>query len=70
LIPICESATTPLRLAVGCVTAIHLRRDEAEAEHLFSASRALIGAIMEIDNRESRSPDLLVAVGKSPSSLS
>lgn len=52
----------PLSLAISCLASVHARHDAAKARDLFLASRGLLGALMEIDNRESRLPDLLIAV--------
>ncbi|KAK3615961.1 hypothetical protein LTR56_026279 [Elasticomyces elasticus] len=57
-----ERTAAPLSFAIACLASVHCRHAEAEARDLFLASRGLGGALMEIDNAESRSPDLLVAV--------
>ncbi|KAK5704472.1 hypothetical protein LTR17_021854 [Elasticomyces elasticus] len=56
-----EQLAAPLSFAIACLASVHCRHAEAEARDLFLASRGLGGALMEIDNAESRSPDLLVA---------
>jgi hypothetical protein len=51
-----------LTLAISCLASVNVHHDTAQARNLFLASRYLLGVIMEIDNRESRSADLLMAV--------
>ena len=58
-----EPVAAPLALAYSCLASIHARNVAEQSKDLFLASRCLLGALMEIDNRESRSPDLLLAVG-------
>lgn len=57
-----ELVAAPLSLAASCLASVHARHDAAQARGLFLASRYLSGVLMEIDNKESRSPDLLLAV--------
>lgn len=57
-----EPVAVPLSLSFACLASVHIRQNPAQAKNLFLASRGLLGAIMEVDNRESRSPDLLMAV--------
>ena len=57
-----EPLPAPLSFAIGCLASVHARHGPAQAQDLFLASRGLLGAIMEVDNRESRSHDLLMAV--------
>lgn len=42
---------------------MHDRRDDKKTKDLFFAASGLWGAIMETDNREARSVELLVTVG-------
>lgn len=53
---------TPLSLAISCLASVHARQETAKARDLFLGSRYLLGVMMEIDNAESRSPDLIMAV--------
>lgn len=52
----------PLSLAISCLASVHARQETATARDLFLGSRYLLGVMMEIDNAESRSPDLIMAV--------
>lgn len=56
------SLASPLLFAICCLASVQARRHESEARNLFMASRGLLGTIMEVDNRESRSSELLLAV--------
>lgn len=57
-----EQIVPPLRLAMACLASLHIGRDDAESRHLFLASLSLWGAMLEIDNREARSPEMLMGV--------
>ncbi|KIW24040.1 uncharacterized protein PV07_09779 [Cladophialophora immunda] len=56
-----EPVAAPLAFAIGCLASVHTRNAAEQSKDLFFASRGLLGALMEIDNRESRFPDLLLA---------
>ena len=57
-----EVIAPPLRLAMACLGSLHRGRDEAESRLLFQASMSLWGAMLEIDNREARSSEMLMGV--------
>ena len=52
----------PLRLAVACIASACQRKSETEGRHLFLAGMSLWSTILEVDNREARSPEMLLAV--------
>ncbi len=57
-----ESTVPPLRLATACIASLHAGHAPSEARDLFLAGGKLWAVMMEVDNRESRSLDWLVAV--------
>lgn len=57
-----ESIVPPLRLATACLASIYAGNTPSEARDLFFAGAKLWAVMMEVDNRESRSLDSLVAV--------
>lgn len=64
-----EPVASPFSLSVACLASIHAQRGEQEASNLFRAGIALLEVITEVDNREARSFEMLMAVGKSPTRL-
>lgn len=59
----CSDVTTPpLRLAVACLASMHARPPDNESRHLFLAALDLWAFMTEVDNREARSLDMLMAV--------
>jgi hypothetical protein len=60
--PDVESITAPMRFIIGCLVGAREPDTVAETKALFFAATGLWAAIMEIDNREARSFELLVAV--------
>lgn len=61
--PLRDHTVPPLRMAVACLGAVQLRRPEFESKSLFIAGFMLWSTMIETDNRESRSIDMLLAVG-------
>lgn len=61
--PTTEAFAAPLRFAIVCLASLHDRRAEEESNEMFFIASSLWGTIMETDNREARSVELLVAVG-------
>jgi hypothetical protein len=62
--PTTDNIVAPLRFAVATLSSLHDRRDEEESREGFFLTSGLWGTIMETDNREARSVELLVAVGR------
>ncbi|CRG82907.1 hypothetical protein PISL3812_00254 [Talaromyces islandicus] len=54
------SVAPTLPLAIACLASVHANNDPAEAKDLFLATFSLWSSIMEVDNREARSLDLLM----------
>ena len=52
----------PLRLAIACLASAYLRKSEVEGRDLFTAGMNLWSVIVEVDNREARSLEMLLAV--------
>ena len=57
-----EPVVPPLRLAMACIASLQAGHDDAASRNLFLASLSLWAAIVEIDNREARSPEMLMGV--------
>ncbi|KIW27411.1 uncharacterized protein PV07_07149 [Cladophialophora immunda] len=58
----CTDLTTPpLRLAVACLASMHGKAPGNESRHLFLAALDLWAFMTEVDNREARSLDMLMA---------
>ena len=62
-----EPIAPPLRLAIACLASVYLNQAEEESTKLFLAGMSLWTVIMEVDNREARSLELLMAVSSSRS---
>jgi len=58
-----EATAPPLRLAQACLGSVYSRRGVGEARDLFHAGSSLWAVILEVDNSEARSIEMLVAVG-------
>jgi hypothetical protein len=56
------TTTPPLRLAVACLASMHAKAAGNESRHLFLAALDLWGFMTEVDNREARSLDMVMAV--------
>lgn len=54
--------TSPLCFAIGCVASVHAGANITMSRDLCLASQGLWGSTMEVDNREARSVELLIAV--------
>ena len=52
----------PLRLAIAGVASAYQRKSETEGRDLFMAGMNLWSVIIEVDNREARSLEMLLAV--------
>ena len=52
----------PLRLAIAGIVSAYQRTSEAQGRDLFMAGMNLWSMIIEVDNREARSLETLVAV--------
>lgn len=57
-----EAIAPPLRLAQACLGSVYTRRGIDEARNLFHAGSSLWAVILEVDNSEARSIEMLVAV--------
>jgi hypothetical protein len=60
--PLVEPITTPMRFIIGCLAEARNTDAVAETDGLFFAATGLWAAIMEVDNREARSFELLMTV--------
>ncbi len=60
--PLQDLTGPPFRLAVACLGSMQLRCPEKESKDLFLAGIDLWAAMTEIDNREARSLEMLLAV--------
>ena len=69
LFPSAAQVAMPLRLAIACVASVCVRKSENEGEDLFVAGMKLWSVILEVDNREARSLEMLLAVRSSSPSI-
>lgn len=62
-----EIITPPLRLAQACLGSVYTQTQKGseEARNLFHAGASLWAVIVEVDNSEARSHEMLVAVSHS-----
>lgn len=61
-----ETTAPPLRLAQACLGSMYLQKASSEeARNLFHAGSSLWAVILEVDNSEARSMEMLVAVCQS-----
>lgn len=58
-----EVVAPPLSFGLACLGAVHVRRPAEESRNLFIAGADLWAVMMEVDNREARSLDMITAVG-------
>ncbi|KAK5064916.1 hypothetical protein LTR84_000750 [Exophiala bonariae] len=64
-----EIITPPLRLAQACLGSVYTQKGSEEARNLFHAGASLWAVIVEVDNSEARSLEMLVATIMAQSTL-
>ena len=57
-----ETIAIPLRLAIACLASVQGRKNENEGQNLFMAGMSLWAVLLEVDNREAQSLEMLLAV--------
>lgn len=60
--PTRERQSTPFCFGMACIAAAHANRPDSPSKDLFTAGMSLWSVITEVDNREARSIDMLMAV--------
>ena len=57
-----EAIAPPLRLSQACLASVYTRRPQDEARNLFLGAINLWSVMLEVDNSEARSVEMLIAV--------